>query len=166
MQFPTDEASYLNFMRSTVARFLGTDDDAIASYIALLERVGPSVVIAHSQGGAYAWQVAQRRPDLFRALVLVEPAGTGDPARAAVLKDIPQVFLYGDFVDVDPRWGTIRNNARRFAASIREAGGSVDEIDLPARGIRGNSHMVMLDRNSDEVAQVLQDWLAARGLWR
>jgi pimeloyl-ACP methyl ester carboxylesterase len=166
MQFPTHEESYLNFMRQTVARFVGTDDDAIASYIALLERVGPSVVIAHSQGAAYAWQVAQRRPDLFRALVLVEPAGTGVPARAATLKDIPQLFLYGDFVDVDPRWSVIRDNARRFAAAIREAGGRVDEIDLPARGIRGNSHMVMLDRNSDEVAQVLQDWLAARELWR
>jgi pimeloyl-ACP methyl ester carboxylesterase len=166
MQFPTDEASYLNFMRGTVARFLGTDDDAVASYIALLERVGPSAVIAHSQGGAFAWQVAQRRPDLFRALLLIEPAGTGVPAQAAVLKDIPQLFLYGDFVDVDPRWGTIRNNARRFAEAIRQAGGSVDEVDLPARGIRGNSHMVMMDRNSDEVAQVLQDWLVAKGFWR
>jgi pimeloyl-ACP methyl ester carboxylesterase len=166
MQFPTEPDHYLSFMRQTVARFIGTDDDAVASYVALLERVGPSVVIAHSQGAAFAWQVAQRRPDLFRALVLVEPAGTGEPARAAVLKDIPQVFLYGDFMDVDPRWSSIRANARRFADSIRAAGGVVDEIDLPARGIRGNSHMVMLDRNSDEVAGVLQDWLAAKGLWR
>ena len=32
--------------------------------------------------------------------------------------------------------------------------------------IRGNSHMMMMDRNSDQVAQVIQDWLAAEGLWR
>ena len=163
-QFPTDRGSYLNFMREVVPRFLSTDEDAMAAYIALLERVGPSVVLAHSQGGAFAWQIAQRRPDLFRALVLVEPAGTGDMEQAARLKDIPQVFLYGD--NMDARWSAIRENARRFAAAVREAGGKVDEIDLPARGLRGNTHMVMMDRNSDEVAQLLQGWLSAHGFWR
>jgi len=49
---------------------------------------------------------------------------------------------------------------------VRAAGGSVDVVDLPERGIRGNSHMIMMDRNSDEVAKLVQDWLAARGLWR
>ena len=51
----------------------------------------------------------------------------------------------------------------RFAEAIRAAGGSVEVVDLPERGIRGNSHMVMMDRNSDEVAALVQDWLAAKG---
>jgi len=38
-------------------------------------------------------------------------------------------------------------------------------IDLPERGIRGNSHMVMMDRNGDQVAALVQDWLAGRKLW-
>ena len=165
-QFPTDAASYMNFMRQVVARYLETDEDVIAAYIALLERTGPSVVIAHSQGGAFAWQVAQRRPDLFRALVLVEPAGTGVMAEAAKLRAIPQLLVYGDYVDADPRWSVIRTNARRFSAAVREAGGTVEDVDLPSRGIRGNSHMVMMDRNGDEVAGLIQDWLAAQGLYR
>lgn len=165
-QFPTDAASYMNFMRQVVARYLETDEDVIAAYIALLERTGPSVVIAHSQGGAFAWQVAQRRPDLFRALVLVEPAGTGVMAEAAKLRAIPQLLVYGDYVDADPRWSVIRTNARRFSAAVREAGGTVEDVDLPSRGIRGNSHMVMMDRNGDEVAGLIQDWLAAQGLHR
>ncbi|WP_439548203.1 alpha/beta fold hydrolase [Falsiroseomonas sp.] len=165
-QFPTDQASYLNFMRQVVPRYLDTDADVIAAYIALLERTGPSVVIAHSQGGAFAWQVAQRRPDLFRALVLVEPAGTGVAAEAAKLRGIPQLLVYGDYVDADPRWSVIRTNARRFSALVREAGGSVEDVDLPSRGIRGNSHMVMMDRNGDAVAGLIQDWLAAQGLYR
>jgi hypothetical protein len=41
----------------------------------------------------------------------------------------------------------------------------VDIIDLPAQGITGNSHMIMMDRNSDQVAALVQQWLAARGLW-
>lgn len=164
-QFPTEGDQYLSFMRQVVARYLGTDEYVIAAYIALLERVGPSVVIAHSQGGAFAWQVAQRRPDLFRALVLVEPAGTGVAADAAKLKDVPTMLMYGDYVEGDPRWSVIRRNARRFADAVRAAGGTVDDVDLPARGIRGNSHMIMMDRNSDQVAGLIQEWLAARGLW-
>ncbi|MGG5822444.1 alpha/beta fold hydrolase [Falsiroseomonas sp. HW251] len=165
-QFPTDRESYTAFMRQVVPRYLNTDEDVIAAYIALLERVGPSAVVAHSQGGAFAWQVAQRRPDLFRALVLVEPAGTGVETDAAKLKDIPQLLIYGDYVDADPRWSVIRRNARRFSDAIRAAGGQVEDVDLPSRGIRGNSHMIMMDRNGDETAQLIQDWLAGRGLWR
>ena len=110
--------------------------------------------------------MAQRRPELFRALVLVEPAGTGVMAEAAKLRTVPTLLVYGDYVDADPRWSVIRTNARRFSAAVREAGGKVEDVDLPSRGIRGNSHMVMMDRNGDAVAQLVQDWLAAEGLWR
>ncbi len=165
-QFPTEPEHYLAFMRQVVPRYLGTDEDVLNAYVALLERVGPSVVIAHSQGGAFAWQVAQRRPELFRALVLVEPAGTGVEAEAARLKDVPTMLMYGDYVDADPRWSVIRRNARRFSDAIRAAGGQVEDVDLPSRGIRGNSHMIMMDRNSDQVAELIQAWLAERGLWR
>jgi hypothetical protein len=48
---------------------------------------------------------------------------------------------------------------------VRAAGGTVDVVDLPERGIRGNSHMVMMDRNGGEVAALIQDWLGAKGLW-
>jgi uncharacterized protein (UPF0262 family) len=54
----------------------------------------------------------------------------------------------------------------RYYDAIRAAGGNVEVIDLPRIGIAGNSHMVMMDRNSDAVAGVIQNWLAARGLWR
>lgn len=39
-------------------------------------------------------------------------------------------------------------------------------IDLPQIGIRGNSHMIMMDKNSDQVAGVIQEWLAKQGLYR
>ena len=50
--------------------------------------------------------------------------------------------------------------------AVRAAGGTVDVVDLPERGVRGNSHMIMMDRNGDQVAQLVQDWLAGRGLYR
>ena len=32
-------------------------------------------------------------------------------------------------------------------------------LDLPARGITGNSHFPMMDGNSDQVARLVEDWL-------
>lgn len=165
-QFPADRDSYMNFMRQIVPRFTTTDDLTLEAYLALLDRVGPSVVVAHSQAGLFGWRAAQERPDKVRALVLVEPAAVGDAAKVAALRGIPVLMVYGDYIAQDSRWPTIRANGVRFAEAVRAAGGSVDVVDLPERGIRGNSHMVMMDRNSDQVAGVVQEWLAARGLWR
>jgi acetyl esterase/lipase len=100
------------------------------------------------------------------ALVLVEPAAVGDPAKVAALRDIPVLMIHGDYIAQDSRWPTIRGDGVRFAEAVRAAGGSVDVVDLPEIGIRGNSHMIMMDRNSDQVAQVVQDWLARRGLYQ
>jgi hypothetical protein len=96
--------------------------------------------------------------------VLFTPGG--DPAGVAALKDVPVLMVHGDYIAQDSRWPTIRGNGVRFAEAVRAAGGSVDIVDLPEVGIRGNSHMIMMDRNRDAVAEVVQRWLAARGLWQ
>ena len=43
--------------------------------VALLDRIGPAIVLTHSQSGAFGWPVADRRPDLVKAIVAVEPNG-------------------------------------------------------------------------------------------
>ena len=43
---------------------------------------------------------------------------------------------------------------------------SLDIIDLPALGIRGNSHFPMMDDNSDTVAALVQEWIESKGLMR
>src|SRR5712672_3188291 len=55
--------------RETQARM---NVDALA---ALLDRVGPSVVLVHSQSGQYGWPLAQARPALVKAIVAAEPSG-------------------------------------------------------------------------------------------
>lgn len=164
-QFPADIESWRNFIRQCVPRFTTTDDLTLAAYGALLDRVGPSVVVAHSQGGFFAWRAAQEWPDKVRALVLVEPASTGLAEKVAALRDVPVLMIYGDYIADDPRWPAIRARGLAFADAVRAAGGHVDVVDLPAGGIHGNSHMIQMDRNSDVVAGLVQDWLVARGLW-
>jgi len=162
VQFPTE--AYEQFMKQGVPRWVTTDDQIIAAYIELVDKVCPCVVLVHSQAGSFGFKVAQARPDKIKALVLAEPSATGDKDKVASLKNIPMAIVYGDNAKDHPRWGKIRQNVVDFAAQIKQAGGSVDVIDLPDVGIKGNTHMMMMDKNSDQVAEVIQKWLAGKGL--
>jgi hypothetical protein len=37
-------------------------------------------------------------------------------------------------------------------------------IELPDQGIRGNSHMLIMDRNNAAIADIIQNWLVSKGL--
>ena len=161
-QFPVE--GYENFVKQNVPRWTTTDDATLAAYIAEIDRVGPSVILFHSQAGSFGFKVAQARPDKVKALIAIEPAGIGDPARADVLKNIPTLIIYGDYIEHDSRWPKIRANGIAFADAIKAAGGSVDIVDLPQASIKGNSHMVMMDKNNLEVAALIQKWLEGKGL--
>ena len=43
---------------------------------------------------------------------------------------------------------------------LQQAGVATTFIKLADLGIHGNGHMMMLEKNSDQVAQVIADWLA------
>ena len=79
---------------------------------------------------------------------------------------MPPLIVYGDYIEHDPRWPKIRATGLAFADAIKAAGGSVDVVDLPKLGINGNSHMMMMDKNNLEVAGLIQNWLAGKGLTR
>lgn len=42
---------------------------------ALLDRIGPAILITHSRAGASGWQIADARPGLVKAIVAAEPNG-------------------------------------------------------------------------------------------
>jgi len=161
-QFPAE--GYDNFVKQNVPRWTTTDQMTIDAYLAEVDRVCPCVLVFHSQAGQFGFKVAQARPDKIRALVAIEPAAAGDPAQAAALKDIPILVVYGDNIAKDSRWPAIRATGVAFVDKVKQAGGSVEVVDLPDRGIMGNSHMLMMDRNNQQVAQLIQDWLVGKGL--
>ncbi|HEX3377756.1 MAG TPA: alpha/beta hydrolase [Candidatus Acidoferrales bacterium] len=46
------------------------------AHVALLDKIGsPVILITHSQGGEFGWQVADARPKLVKAIITAEPAG-------------------------------------------------------------------------------------------
>src|SRR5579883_3487079 len=43
--------------------------------VALLDKIGPALLLTHSQSGAFGWPVADARPNLVKAILAVEPSG-------------------------------------------------------------------------------------------
>ena len=50
----------------------GLSSEAI---VALLDKIGPAIILTHSQSGATGWPVADARPNGVKAIVAVEPSG-------------------------------------------------------------------------------------------
>jgi hypothetical protein len=43
--------------------------------VALLEKIGPAIILTHSQSGPFGWKITDARPDFVKAHVAVEPNG-------------------------------------------------------------------------------------------
>jgi pimeloyl-ACP methyl ester carboxylesterase len=161
-QFPFE--SYGNLLKEIVPRWLTTNDAIMRSYLELIDKVCPCVLLVHSQSGTFGFRAAAERPDKIKALVVIEGTLRGDSATLAALKNVPIVVIYGDDIDRSPNFSEQRAANVRMATTAKAAGGSIDIINLPDRGIKGNTHMMMMDKNNGEVANVIADWLAAKGL--
>jgi pimeloyl-ACP methyl ester carboxylesterase len=165
-QFPVD--AFDQFAKQGIPRWSTNDAATQAAYDALVQKVCPCVVIVHSQGGNFTFNAALKAPDKIKAVIAVEPSGAPDPAKLnlGALKGVPHLFIWGDYLDRQDLWKRITPNVDKYEAALRAQGGIVDRIDLPKAGMRGNSHMMMMDRNSDQIAQLVQDWMAKQGLMK
>jgi pimeloyl-ACP methyl ester carboxylesterase len=159
-QFPVE--FFDRFGAQFVPRWTNHGDETLDSYYRVLEHIGPVVLIAHSQGANLALEAAQRRPDLIRRVVVIEPAAAPkcDPADLSQATRVPHLFVWGDFCDKAPLWGDYRSVVEAYARDLRDAGGIADTLDLPVEGLSGNSHVPMMDRNSDQVAALVTRWIA------
>ena len=52
-----------------------------------------------------------------------------------------------------------RQCCNTFVEQLKKAGGDAEMLYLPARGIKGNSHMLMQDKNSNQLADLLIAWI-------
>ena len=164
-RFPV--SAWNQFMMQSVPRWVTTDRQIQAAYDALVQRICPCVVLVHSQGGNFGFNMALNAPDKVRAVIAVEPSGAPpQTVDAARLRDIPHLVVWGDHIAGNAFWERIRGNIDRWQGQIRSAGGAADTLDMPAEGVRGNSHMIMMDDNSDDVAARIMTWMERRGLMR
>jgi len=56
-------------------------------------------------------------------------------------------------------WLDALNSCNAFVDQLKKAGGDAEMMYLPALGIKGNSHMLMQDKNSNQLADLLITWI-------
>ncbi|MEO8716176.1 MAG: alpha/beta fold hydrolase [Acetobacteraceae bacterium] len=149
-------------LKQHVPRWISTIPAATDALIAVLERVGPAVVIAHSSGGLIGLHAACRHPDLIAGFVGLEPSGFPTEPPPPGLADKPFLFVMGDYLAGHPLWRDVAAAQTRFAAALTQAGAHVTDWRLAEMGMTGNSHMLMMDDNSADLAAMVVDWITGK----
>jgi len=184
--------------------------------VALLDRIGPAILLTHSQSGPFGWGLADARPQLVKGILAVEPNGPpfhdnavigapdwfrdGALARPWGITRLPLTFepaatepqalrmtrqAQPDGPDLARCWLQGGETPRRLSrlanvpiliivseASyhapydhctsrfLDQAGVKHEFVRLADAGIRGNGHMMMLEKNNLDIARLLADWAA------
>ena len=115
--------------------------------------------LAHSHGGEVAFRALHERPALVRGLIGIEPSGFSEAVQAAAVTDKPFLFVYGDYLDATPLWTRLAASGEAYAAALAAQGARVEMWKLADMGIAGNSHMLMMDDNSEELAARVGGWI-------
>lgn len=149
-------------------------EDMRVGAIGLLDRIGPSVLLTHSMGGAFGWLAASERRHLVRAVVAVEPAGppfVNHPVLGEFthgLTAVPVSFGPGEgdakldglpVAVVSAECSGFGPSCDATASFLRSCGAEVTSLRLADLGIHGNGHAMMLEKNNAEVAAVIADWI-------
>ena len=181
---------------------------------ALLDKIGPAILLTHSQSGTFGFLAADKRPDLVKAVITVEGGGTprgftvvgppkwfedapppdvtwgivsipvtyapavtdpkqldfvqesapapgklvrcwvqAAPARQLPnLKRMPHLLVAGE--------ASVASNTNHCVSRyLTQSGVENTWVNLGEVGIRGNGHMMMLEKNNLEIAAFLASWL-------
>jgi pimeloyl-ACP methyl ester carboxylesterase len=156
-QFPIER--FNAFAAEWVPRWADHESETSDAYDQLLQAVGRCIVVGHSQGGGFAFEAARRRPQGVAGVVLVEPSGAPQEPGGPYDNLPPHLVLWGDFIDQHKGWQNNRATVRRYTDELERDGATVKTIDLPSAGVHGNSHFPYMDRNSDVIAKLVEQWL-------
>ncbi|HYT04761.1 MAG TPA: hypothetical protein VEM13_07750 [Gemmatimonadales bacterium] len=124
---------------------------------ALANKLGGAVLIGHSESSAFPPRAALIDPSGVRGLIQLETGclATLTADQYATLARIPILIVVADHLAAPPPSASCVT----YMTQLRAAGGDVTFIHLPEIGIHGNSHMMMLDKNNLQVADVLLAWI-------
>ena len=158
-QFPAE--NFETFATQWVPRWADHEAITLQAYAALIKKIGRCGLIAHSQGGGFALSLAANHPDLLKAVVAIEPSGAPQPVPTATERP-HYLVVWGDYIESHLIWNKYRQRVDQHVEDLKHHGVDVTTLDLPAMGIRGNSHFPMLDLNSDLVLDQILRWLKPR----
>ncbi|MBV9578607.1 MAG: hypothetical protein JO057_08470 [Chloroflexi bacterium] len=173
-QFPVDYADeFYKQMIPDLNLMLGPysgPNPTFDNLASLANQTGGAVLVGHSESGFFPENAALIDPQHIRGMVTIEPGGsctTANPLTVPLTQDqinklarIPTLILYGDHLS----GGFLKSYADchdTYVPQILAAGGDITFVSLPDIGITGNSHMMMLDKNNLDVADVIMSWIDA-----
>lgn len=181
-QFPSLplKENYVEQFGSSLVPYLGSSvgiadskfmRDLIADSIkSLLDEIGPSVVLLHSAAGTGGYQVASQDPSLVKAVVAIETTKCPDnlPDGQSPMANTPFLGIWGDHITKDSPGGHLarRQSCEQMADAINKSGHAPAEvISLPdTLNIHGNSHMMMQDRNNEQIEEIIVEWLKSHNI--
>jgi len=180
-QFPSlpFQENYVEQFGASFVPYLGTSDIAMvdnvkmndltsSSLTSLLKEIGPSVVVIHSAAGTAGYEVAETDPAMVKAVVAIETTMCPkDEDGVSPLADMPFLGVWGDHITPKMPGGHYerRESCEKMAASINRTGlAPARVISLPDEGIKGNSHMMMQDKNNAQVLGLITSWLTEQGI--
>lgn len=161
LQFPLEAQS--EFWKQMVPDWLAslpTPNPTVPALSELAGRLHGTVLMSHSQSGIYPFQTAVLSRDGIAGIVAIEPGACPAATDSMVpFAGLPILVLFGDYVDLSPRWAPRLAACRDFVRAANLAGGKAALVLLPDIGIHGNSHMLMQDRNNRQIADWLLGWI-------
>lgn len=137
----------------------------------LASQLKGAVLMGHSQSGSFPLAAALLDPKATKGLVLVEPGtcpGSYTDAQIDTLASVPLLVVFGDHRDNPtglatlPTWQARFEECQKLINRLRQAGGQAQMLDPSERGIRGNTHMIMQDKNNLQIADLILQWLGER----
>jgi pimeloyl-ACP methyl ester carboxylesterase len=154
-----------------VSRLLPTPNPTFKALSDLATQLKGAVLMGHSQSGSFPLEAALLNPSAAKGLVLVEPGRCPDTyteQQVKTLATVPILVVFGDHRDVTtgistrPSWQLSFEGCQALLGRVKAAGGDTQMLSPAETGIRGNSHMIMQDKNNLQIADLILQWIDAR----
>ena len=134
---------------------------------ALAVKLKGAVLMGHSESGFFPEQAVLADPSAdgsIKGLISIEmPCAELKPAEIGAIAKIPTLVMFGDHLN-DVRggpanWSNSFASCQKFVQQLKDKGGDAEMMSLPKMGIKGNSHMLMQDRNNLQLADLILNWI-------
>jgi pimeloyl-ACP methyl ester carboxylesterase len=164
-QFPVEAADELyKQMIPDFNAILPNPNPTWTNMAALAVQLSGAILMGHSESGFFPQQAALIDPKGIRGLISIEmPCADLNADQITKLAKIPNLIIFGDHLgDVKggpANWADSFATCERYVEKIKAAGGDAEMMYLPKMGIRGNSHMLMQDRNNLQLADMVIAWI-------
>ena len=146
---------------------LPTPNPTLKALSDLAGQLNGAVVMGHSQSGSFPLEAALLNPANTKGLVLVEPGRCPQytDEQVASLSTVPLLVVFGDHRDNPtglpslPTWQARFEACQALIARVKTAGGDAQMLSPAETGVRGNSHMIMQDKNHQQIADLILHWI-------